>query len=342
MTRTDSPRSGPTAFVTGGTGFIGSHLVEALLARGYAEVRCLIRQDLKWLQGLDIVPIRGDLSSIEALWEGVGGVDYVYHVAGVTRAHDADALYQGNVQATLNLMGAIKHANPGVQGVLVTSSLAAVGRCEGPVAHEDVPLQPVSRYGASKKQMEIALATPRQDATVYLHDLPLTIVRPPAVYGPRETDIFTFFQTVSKGVCPIVGSGTKPVLSLVHVADLVRGMIEAAEHPGSHGETYFLGSEEIYAWKEIKAATTQALGRRALTLPVPRALVGVVGAVSEAVGAITGSYPPLNREKAREIRHACTACSVEKAQRDFAFRQHVPLDEGLKETMAWYREHAWL
>ncbi|MFQ5569002.1 MAG: NAD-dependent epimerase/dehydratase family protein [Rhodothermales bacterium] len=332
----------PKAFVTGGTGFIGSHLVEALLQRGYDEVRCMVRTKRKWLDGLDIVPVRGDLAHVEALREGVRGVDYVYHVAAVTRAPDWAVFERANITATQTLLDVIKDVNPGVKKVLVTSSLAVVGPVDGGIADEQTPLNPISQYGRSKAEMERALATPAADGSVYLDALPLVVIRPSAVYGPREADIYTFFKTVNAGFCPIVGSGRAPEMSLVHVRDLVRGMIDAAESDATTGETFFLGSEAYYSWREIRDATTAALGKKAVTLPIPGALVGAVGTVVEVVGKVVGRYPPLNREKAREILKACKMCSVEKARREIGYRQQVSLEEGLRETMAWYREAGWL
>lgn len=332
--KVQNPKS-KIAFVTGGTGFIGSHLVEELHRRGYSEVRCLVRDRLKWLDGLDIVPVRGDLSDMEAIREGVRGVDYVYHVAGVTRTPDWSVFEAANITATLDLLRIIKEVNPGVKKVEVTSSLAAVGPCASGVADETTPLNPISGYGRSKAEMEKALV-PFFDA------LPIVVVRPPAVYGPREADIYTFFKTVNNRFCPMVGGGKEPEISLVHVDDLVRGMVDAAESDATAGETYFIGSEAFYSWQEIKAATTAALGKQALTIPVPAALVGTVGAVVEAVSKLTGQYPPLNREKAREILETCKMCSVEKARRDFGYRQEVPLAAGVQETIAWYREEGWL
>jgi nucleoside-diphosphate-sugar epimerase len=176
----------------------------------------------------------------------------------------------------------------------------------------------------------------------YQEELPITIVRPPAVYGPRDRDILTFFQTVKKGICPVVGGGSEKALSLVHVRDLVRGMVDAAEAPDTVGETYFIGSEGAYSWNEVKEATLEALDSWAITVPVPGPLIGAVGAAAEWWGWLTGSYPPLNREKAREIRHGCTICAVDKAQRDFGYRQQIPLEEGIRETIDWYRERDWL
>ncbi len=330
------------AFVTGGTGFIGSHLVEELLRRGYREVRCLVRKELRWLEGLDIVPVRGDFSRIEVLWEAVRDADVVFHVAGVTRARDWATFEQGNITATLNLLGAVLTANPHVRKVLITSSLAAVGYCPGGVATEESPLRPISVYGRSKALMEQALRAPRADGLSFAERLPIVVVRPPAVYGPREADIYTFFRTVSRGLCPIVGSGRRPELSLVHVRDLVRGMVDAAESDVTTGHTYFIGSEQFYSWREIRDATLKALGRRALTVHIPPFLVEPIGALVELAGRLTGTYPPLNREKAREIRHACKMCAVDKARRDFGYRQQIDLEEGIQETIAWYRQQGWL
>lgn len=265
--------------------------------------------------------------------EGVRGVDFVYHVAGVTRATDWESFERGNIRATLDLLDVTKEINPTIQKVLITSSLAAVGPSPTGVADETTPLNPISRYGRSKAGMEQALSQ---------SDLPVTIVRPPAVYGPREADIYTFFKTVSKGICPIVGRGKEPEISLVHVRDLVRGMVDAAESPTTVGETYFIGSESFYSWNEVKAVTTAALGRGALTIPVPSGLVGAVGAVVEGVCKLFGQYPPLNREKAREILETSKMCSIEKAKRDFGYQQQVSLEEGIRETIAWYRAEGWI
>lgn len=323
------------AFVTGGTGFIGSHLVEELLRRGYDEVRCLVRTEKKWLEDLPITSVSGDLFDERLIADAVRDVDYVYHVGGVTRARDGETFHRSNVEATLHLVDVVARVNPDVRRVLVTSSLSVVGPCRGGVATESTPLQPISRYGRSKAEMERGLEA-------FNHRLPLVVMRPPAVYGPREADVYTFFKTLSKGICPVVGDVRQPVLSLVHVADVVRGLVEGAESERTAGETYFLGSESFYSWNDVKEAATNALGRRALTIAVPPPLVGALGAVVEAAAWVANAYPPLNREKAREIRHTCKMCSIEKARDHFGYRTQFSLREGVRQTIAWYRSNGWL
>lgn len=328
----------PRVFVTGATGFIGSHLVEELQRRGYGEIRALVRSELRWLEGMDVVPVRGQIGDTSEIRSALKDVDYVYHVGGVTRATDWKTFEEANVRSTLTLLDLAKQESPALKRFVVTSSLAAVGKCDVAVATEGVPMRPLSEYGRSKAEMERKLQR-RMSSEDFP---PTTVIRPPAVYGPREADIFTFFQTLSRGFAPVVGSGTEPALTLVHVRDLVRGMVDAAESDATVGRTYFLGSERAYSWKEIIDAARSALGRRTLTIPVPEQFVGAIGAASEFVGRITGTYPPLNREKAREIRHACKICSSRRATRDFDYRPVVSLEDGIRETIDWYRAEGWL
>ena len=322
-------------FVTGGTGFIGSHLVEALLRRGVGEVRCLVRTRRKWLEGLPVREARGDLFDEALVADAVRGVDCVYHNGGVTRAREDAVFQRENVEATLRLMEAIARVNPGVRRVVVTSTLAVVGRSADPVATEESAMQPLSRYGASKARMEEALS-------VWRDRLPVVVVRPSTVYGPREADLYAFFRMASRGLCPIVGDARKPAVSLVHVADLVRGMMAAAETPDVAGETFFLGSDALYAWRDLKEAAEAALGRKTLAVPVPPPLVGLSGALVEGVFRLWGSLPPFHREKAREIRYASKMCSIDKARRLLDYRPALSLKEGVADTIAWYRAQGWL
>lgn len=327
------------AFVTGGTGFVGSHLVEELLGRGYS-VRTLVRQRAKWLDGLPVEVIRGDLSSNEALREALTGADMVFHVAGLTRARTQEELDDANVAGTASLLSAVRRHAPEVERIIVTSSLAAVGPSPAgdhvvrPLTESD-PLRPISRYGLSKARME-------EDVRGRFGDLPVVIIRPPAVYGPRETDIFTVIRTAARQrVFPIVGDPLRKALSLVHVIDLVGGIADAAESSSAAGQTYFVSSEEVYSWRDFQLALSAALGHKLFTVRIPPVLVAPVAALVEAGGAVIGRYPPLNRDKGREAREAWV-CSVDKARREFGYSQQVVLEEGMAGTVGWYREQGWL
>lgn len=320
--------------MTGGTGFVGSHLAEALLDRKVL-VKAMVRSDLKWLKGSSVEPVTGDLFSEQALAEALKDVGAVYHVAGLTRARTQAELDEANVEGTRRLLEAVRQHAPGAR-VLITSSQAAAGPspADGGPLQEGEPMRPLSMYGRSKAEMEKMVAEE-------FCDLDWTIVRPTSVYGPREADIYTIIRAASRGIFPIVGDGRRPALSLVHVQDLVQGMISAIEQPASRRETYFLGSDEGYTWNEIREAILDALGRRALKINVPVRLVGAVGALVESGGRILGRYPALNREKAREAA-AIWIASNAKAFSHLDYRPSMPLDRGMVETVSWYRKNGWL
>ena len=170
--QTEIVAMGKVAFVTGATGFVGSHLAESLLQRGYSEVRCLVRSQPKWLAGLDVTQIRGTLSDSTLIEQALEDVQYVFHLGAMTRARTWHELYSANVTSTMDLMTAIGNAAANVTKVCIASTLAVVGYADNVMADESTPCKPVSRYGRSKLAMEQALAG---------INLPMVMIRPSVV-----------------------------------------------------------------------------------------------------------------------------------------------------------------
>jgi nucleoside-diphosphate-sugar epimerase len=324
------------ALVTGATGFIGSHLVDLLLKQKYA-VRVLLRKtsDTVWLQALPIEYVYGDLFDNDALRQAVTGVDYVFHSAGVTKAKTAEEYFRGNTEGTKNMLNAVSQHNPGLKRFVQISSQTAVGPSPGitPITEEISP-HPITTYGESKLKAEQACADLR--GTV-----PITIVRPPAVYGPRDKDIFEFFKTMSKGLQPMVGMKEKFV-SLIHVGDLVRGFVMAAESEKASGQTYFISSSKVYGWKEVGEVSRKVFGRSAFRIKIPEAGVFAIAAFAEFFGLFSKKPVLINFEKARDMVQNYWTCDSSKAQRDFGYAQEIPLGEGIRNTIEWYRSKGWL
>ena len=326
------------AFITGATGFIGSHLAEQLHEKGY-DVRVLVREtsNTKWIDHLPVERVVGSLSDVESLRRGVEGVDYVYHIAGVVAAKTREGFFKGNVDATRNLLDAVKEVNPDLQRFVHASSLAAAGpaRSEGSPVHEGMPFSPITTYGESKAEAEKVVLE-------YSEQLPVTIVRPPAVYGPRDVGVYSFFQVVAKGVAPLIGFNRK-VVSLVHVDDLVRGFILAGESDKGTGETYFVSSEEFYTWEHVGQIAAQAFGRKkARYLRVPHAVVYAGAGISGFIGKFQKKPPILDLEKGRDITQPFWICSVDKAIAELGYTQRVSIEDGVRQTAEWYRTNGWL
>lgn len=322
------------AFVTGGTGFIGSHLADRLInSSEYSEIRCLVRNNEKWLKGKDYIRVKGDLDDLTVLRKAVEGVDVIFHIAGRVKAPTYKELEHANVDATENLLRIAQKED--VPKVVVLSSLAAVGPSQnGPVTEEE-PMNPISNYGKSKKQMESVI-----------HDLAdgeisITILRPPAVYGPREDQILSFFKMVNKRICPIIGDGEHPKISMVYVGDVVNGILKAANQTTAGVHTYFVSGPDIYSWDEIRGTTTKVLGKKAVPIYVKPKLVEKIAGTVEKTASFFGVYPVLNKEKAKELILEWT-CSSEKAQRELGYTPQFSLGEGISRTIHWYQRHHWL
>jgi nucleoside-diphosphate-sugar epimerase len=324
------------ALVTGATGFIGSHLVELLLQKKYA-VRCLLRttSSTKWLKNLPVEYAYGDLFDDAALDAAVEGVDVVYHSAGLTKARTKEEYYRGNVIGTRNLLAAVRRRSQGLRRFVYISSQAAAGPSPDPTPiTEDVQPHPITTYGRTKRQGE-------EECLALMPSLPATIVRPPVVYGPRDKDVFEFFHTVYRGLQPIVGFGEKFV-SLVHVLDLIRGIVLAAESPRALGETYFISSTRTYGWKEIGDVTKRILQKRVLRIRIPETGVFVVAGLAELGARVSRKAALINLEKARDMVQDYWTCDSSKARRDFGYEQQISLEEGVQGTIRWYQEEGWL
>jgi nucleoside-diphosphate-sugar epimerase len=325
------------ALVTGARGFIGSHLVETLLARGF-EVHCLLRQKRvgpTWLEGLPIHAIEGDILYPASLSEAVKNMDYVFHLAGLTKALSREQFYQANVDGAVNLLEAARKNNPTLKRFVLVSSLAAAGPSpDGQPRKETDPPHPVSNYGASKLQAE-------QAAQAYAADLPISIVRPPAVFGPRDTEVFAFFKFVRRGWWPVMSGGPR-FASLIYVKDLACGLVQTAQSDAAVGQTYFLCNDQFCSWDEVAKFLAEIFFKEPRTIVLPIPLAFVAAAVSEFYGRISQKPAALNLDKFRELKATHWICSNSKAKMEWGFRAEYDLNDALAETVDWYQENGWL
>jgi nucleoside-diphosphate-sugar epimerase len=326
--------------VTGANGFIGSHLVEALLARGY-RVRCMVRSTshLAFIQHLPVEWVYADIRDAEALHAAVQGVDAVCHCAALTRALDEETFLQANTRGAEALARACLVANPRLRRFLFISSQTATGPSEGPgdFVSESQPLRPVTWYGKSKAAAEQALLALAGEGE---GRLPLTIVRPSAVYGPRDKDFLTYFRLVKLGLNLQLGRDERSV-SLIYVGDLVDLLLLALEREQALGQTYFgCGPASTYAG--LAEMIARVLGKRPLRINIPLVLLSPLAVLSRAQGRLTGRPALLNDQRLIDLRQRSWLCSGEKARQELGFEARHDLEAGVRETARWYRQERWL
>jgi nucleoside-diphosphate-sugar epimerase len=322
--------------VTGGTGFIGSHLVEALLAQGH-EVRCLVRDTRRpgWISGLPSVTIaQGSMDEPRSLLESVRGVDQVYHLAGLTRARAAREFSRINGEGTQHLVDACLETPGGPRRLVHLSSLAAVGPTPMATAcTEDVTPHPVSPYGSSKLQGEAAVL----DVRDRLH---VTVLRPPVVYGPRDRGVLEIARWVARGLLPMP-AGPSRTLSLCYVQDLVTALLTAGEAEVPSGEIFHVAGEGAFTWEEVGDALGDALGVHPTPLRIPVPILLALATGADAWARVTGRAGYFSRGKVREAA-GHWLCDTDKARRQLGVALAVGLSEGAAATVKWYRAAGWL
>ncbi len=322
--------------MTGGTGFIGSHLVEALLQRG-VEVRCLVRKkgDLKWLTKLRIEAVSGDCSDSASLEEAVREVDQIFHLAGITKAVEENTYFEVNAFGTENLIRACLKNNPRIQKFIYLSSQAAAGPCRnGNQKRETDSCEPVSAYGRSKRRgEELVLA--------FAREIPLLILRPCAVYGPRERDVYTFFKLLSRRIKPCL-YGEDQHMSLCYVEDVIQAILLAAQSGESSGEIFFVSDGQAYPMEEVGNVFAQVMGVNAFPIRIPEWAMMGVASFSEYFSKLSRRPPLLSRGKVEEILQKNWVCDITKARTALGFEPRIPLKQGAELTYQWYKKEKWL
>lgn len=320
------------ALVTGATGFVGSHLTEALRRRGH-EVTALARSAAKAaaLAPLGVRVVPGDLHDRAALERAVDGQDVVYHVAGIVAARREADFLAANRDGTRHLVEAVERA--GVERFVLVSSMAAAGPAmRGSPLLGDEPPRPVTAYGRSKLAGEQAVTA---------SGLAWTILRPPLVYGPRDPEVLKVFRLARLGIAPVLGDGSQE-LSAVHGADLADALAETALSAAAVRRVYYPCHPEIFTGSDMAREIGRVMGRSPALIRVPAPIGRGVLMVTGAAARLAGQATILTADKANEFFQPAWTGNPAPLTRDTGWHAARDLRTGLEETYRWYRAAGWL
>lgn len=315
--------------LTGGTGFLGSHVAEMLCDRGYS-VRATVRKtsDTRWLDGLPLDLVQVDLSDPSDLGAALAGVGSVVHVGGLTRANDPAIFHRVNAEGTGHLAAAAAAA--GVERFVYVSSLAARG--------PDGSSGPTSEYGESKLGGELRLA---ELAAAGKAPPIVRILRPGGIYGPRDSDLLSIFRMARRGLIVIPSSDVR--LQPVHVRDVTTSVIRALETTDAEdpGPLPVMGSE-ILGWTDVAEAIGNAQAGRARVVRLPGSAFMAFGVVGEFAARFTSGAPVFDRRRAADLTRVTWTAGIEATGRALDWIPETDLARGMAETTAWYIEQGWI
>lgn len=323
------------AFVTGATGFLGSHLVDLLLQEGH-EVRALVRKtsDLRWLKNRRIQIVYGNLTPGDAgLLQGLKEIDWCFHAAGLISTTSAQDYFTVNAGGTRHCLDACLKSTPKLKRFVLVSSIAACGPSQnGKALNETTPPHPLTDYGKSKLESE-------KIALQYKDRLPVTILRPPAIYGPRDKMILPVFRLAKRRLFFL--PGLKPrYVSMVYVEDVARACLWAARAEAAVGEIFFIADGDIYAWQDIADCLAVLFYHKVFKIPLAKTPLWLTASLAEGWAKLRRHSPHLHRGHIRQFFRPWPIDITKIKSAGFTPRFH--LEEGMKATLAGYRQMGWL
>lgn len=322
-------------FVTGATGFLGSHLVDLLLQEGH-EVVCLVRKtsDLKWLKEKKVQLVEGQLFPNDpGLKKGLEKADWCFHVAGLISTHKPQEYYQVNAGGTRHCLDTCLQIAPRLKRFVLVSSIAACGpSLNGERVHEKTAPHPVTEYGHSKLEAErITLS--------YQSKIPISILRPPGIYGPRDTMIFPVFKMAKRHLF-LTPAGKPRLVSMVYVEDVARACLWAAQSEQARGEVFFISDGDAYYWEDVADALASVFRHQVFAIPLPKSLLMPAAFLEEVRGKLFQKTPRINRNHIRQFFKSW-GISTDKIQKA-GFSPRFTLEEGMKASVAGYRQLGWI
>lgn len=315
--------------VTGGTGFLGSHLIDLLLARGL-KVSALARptSDLSRLRLRRVRVHVAEIGDTKPIRDAIASADAIVHAAGGENVRRVDDLYRTNTATTRALVRAVREARPKLSRFVLVSALAAHGPSrDGLPVDERSPPRPVSHFGASKLNAERAVLAAAES-------FPVTVLRLPAVYGPGDAFLSALMRWVVLGVVPLVGAEART--SIVYGPDVAEAIALCLERSHRSGSVFHLEDGSVYRRGELVRTVGRLMGVRARVLPLPRAALHIAGVSGEAVARLAGRPTRLNRDKARDLEVMDHVCDGSKLRDDLGWRPTVDFASGARATVEWY------
>jgi nucleoside-diphosphate-sugar epimerase len=320
--------------LTGANGFVGSHVLDKLRARGLPTA-ILLRpsSNRRFIEGhLSWAEVRlGSITEPESLRQALAGITHLIHCAGCTRAARTSAFYEVNHAGTRNVIQAA-NAQSAMRRVVHVSSLAASGPALAakPAREGDAP-HPVSEYGKSKLAGE---------QEVLEHCRPqFVILRPPAVYGPRDVEFLRLFKAVKAHLLPRPG---RQALSLVFVQDLAEAILTCLDHPAAARKTYFAACPQILEARSLAEEIAVQMGRWTVPLPLPAPMLWPLCLGGQIRARLTGRESLLSLQKFAELRAPGWVCDPGLLERETGCACPTSLKAGIGRTLEWYREERWI
>ncbi len=308
------------AFVTGATGFVGSHLVEELVKMGF-EVSVLVRKTSKrdLISSLGVNTVEGSLE--ELTLKEISECDFFFHIACITKAVRISEYYRVNRDGTKNVCEICEKYEKKLKKLVILSSLAACGNNGIPESH----------YGRSKYEGDMV-------ALSFSKKIPIVILRPGAIYGPRDMDFYQIFRTAKKfSILPHPGFNKK-ILNLVYVKDVVKAIILSIQKDLPSGEILMVGDEKNYTWEEIRDILSEVLKRKLILLKFPKFLAYPPAFFLQTASFITKKPYPLNLSRLPEFLEDNWGMDISETEKKIGYKPSVSLKEGLSITIKWYEE----